>query len=89
MGNGLRGGVRGTRPLEAAALKATIVEPEAVMVPPQQLDLVSLFVAKDEPGFGERIEIEGELHEGGQAVDGLAHVGRAAGQMDISDGSFG
>ena len=89
VGNGLRERVRGARPLEPAPLESAIVKPEAVMVPAQQLELISFFVAEDEPGFGEGIEIEGELHNGRKTVDRLAHVGRAAGDVNIARGRFG
>ena len=89
VGNRLCEGVRRARPLEPAALKAAIVEPEPVAIPAQELKLVSLLIAEDEPTFGERVEIERELNQGGQAIDRFAHVGRAARKMDIPDGSFG
>ena len=89
VGNRLCEGVRRARPLEPAALKAAIVEPEPVAIPAQELKLVSLLIAEDEPTFGERVEIERELNQGGQAIDRFAHVGRAARKVDIADGSFG
>jgi len=69
-------------PAKATALQATIVEPEAVVVPVEDLELVSPAVAEDEEAVAEQIEFEGMANERRQTVDGLSHIGIAAGEID-------
>jgi hypothetical protein len=59
-------------PAEAASFQPAIVEPEAVVIPVEDLDLVALSVTKDEEAVGEEVEIEGVADECGQTVDRFA-----------------
>ena len=56
-----RGGVRiiqiDTWPPETLFFESTIEEPESIIVPVENLDLVSSSIAKDEEMAGERIEL--------------------------------
>ncbi|MCY0870623.1 MAG: hypothetical protein OWT27_08560 [Firmicutes bacterium] len=64
-------------------LKPPVAEPEAVMLPKQDLQFVALPIAKDEEARREGIQCKGLLHQGRKSVDGLAHVGMAAGEIDL------
>lgn len=79
--HGEGGRARVGRPLKPAPLKAAIVEPEPIVLPMQNLELVPLAVAEDEETRSKRVQIEGLTHQDRQAVDRLAQVGAAAGQV--------
>ena len=65
------------RPLEFALLEPPVVEPEAVMFPPEDLEFISLTVAKDEETGGKGIEVESFFDQDGQAVDRFSKIGAA------------
>ena len=69
-------------PAELAAFEAAVVEPEPVVIPVEDLDLVSAMVAEDEEGAGEEVELIGVAYDGGEAVDGFAQIGAAACEVD-------
>src|SRR5258708_5928406 len=69
-------------PAEASAFQASIVEPEAVMVPDQDLEFVFVAIAEDKQAVAEQIEIQDLADDCGQAVDGLSQIGVAASQID-------
>ncbi len=79
-GQGLTRGI--IRPPEAPLLQTTIVEPEAVVVPTQNLEFVTIPIAEYEETFVENIQFEGMGYDGRQSVDGFSHVGSAAGDVD-------
>ena len=54
------------------------------MVPDENLELVAPLVAEYEQARIEGIELERIRHDRGQAVDGFAHVGGAAGQVNAN-----
>ena len=68
-------------PLELPAIQAAIVEPEAVMVPVQYLELVATPVTEDEEAAAEQVQIEAVLYYRGETVYGFAKVGSAAGEI--------
>ena len=74
------------RPLEAAVFQPLVEKQEAVALPEQPLDAVGAPAAEEEEGAGEGIHLELPLDDGSEAVDGLAHVGAAACEVDLADG---
>jgi hypothetical protein len=68
-------------PPESTSFQPSIVEPEAVVIPVKNLELVAASIAEDKPTLGEDIELECDTHDSGQAVDGLAHVRRPTRQI--------
>ena len=77
---------RVSRPLEAPALQPLVEEQEAVPFPQEPLDAVGAPAAEEEERGGERAHLELLLDDGGEAVDGLPHVGAPAGEVDFADG---
>src|SRR5579862_5975077 len=71
------------RPAKGSPLQASVVEPEAVGIPQEDLEFITTAVAEDEEASAEEIELEGVLHQGGEAVDGLAQVGTSTGEVDL------
>jgi len=69
------------RPLKSPPFQSPIIEPETVMVPPQQLQLVPSTIAKDEPLIGKRVQFEYGAYKGRQPVDRFPHIGYARRQM--------
>ena len=69
-------------PAELSAFEAAVVEPESDVIPVEDLDLVSIVIAEDEEVVAEDVEIIGVADDGGQAVDGFAQIGAAAGESD-------
>ncbi len=69
-------------PPEPAPLQAPVVQPEAIMLPVQDLQLVAFPVAEDEQGRRKGVQVEPLLHQDSEAVDGLTHVGAATGKVD-------
>jgi hypothetical protein len=59
-------------PAEAPALQASVVEPETVVIPGEDLEFVPVFVAEDEEALAEEIQREDLTDDCGQAVDGLS-----------------
>ncbi len=69
-------------PLERPAFKTAVEEPEAVMLPVQDLELVAVTIAEHEQARGEGIKPESFLHERRQTVNGFSQIGEAACQID-------
>ena len=59
-------------PTEMSFLQSSIVEPEAVVIPMQDLEFVAISIAEDEEAVGEQILLEDLADECSQAVDGFA-----------------
>ena len=76
------------RPRKAAAFQTSVVEPEAVVLPAQELEFVPLSIAEDEPGAYEQVKFESFLDQGGQTVNGLTHIGCAASQVNALGASI-
>ena len=74
--------VRFLGPAEATMLQASIVEPEAIGIPDEDLELVSATIAEDEEAVAEQIQFQDLADEGRQAVDRLSQIGAAAGEVD-------
>jgi len=75
-------------PLERPAFETAIKQPEPVVFPIQDLELVALTVAKHEQARRERVKAEAFLNERGQRVDGLAQIGRPASQINALDSGW-
>jgi hypothetical protein len=74
------------RPLEPAAFQPPVIQPEPVMVPSQDLELVLVPVAEDEKVIGERVKVDALLHQHRERVDGLSKVGGPTGKIDLVRG---
>ena len=70
------------RPPERSAIQPPVVEPEPVMVPIEDLELVTTFVAEDKEAAAENVHIETVLHNGAQTVNGLAQIGGATREVN-------
>src|SRR5664280_968743 len=81
--------IRILRPPEMSFLQTFIIEPESVIVPLQNLDLIAVFVAKGKHRPAERIQLEMLFHHAGKAVNRLAHIGCATSQInDVGSADF-
>src|SRR5450432_1799970 len=69
-------------PAKASAFQTSVVEPESVGIPDEDLEFVSTSVAEDEEAVAEQIQLEDLADDGPQAVDGLSQIGAAASQVD-------
>lgn len=87
-GNLARDGAVIQRPTKAATLQATVIEPEAVVLPVQDLQLISFPIAEDEQGWRKGVQVEPLFNQNSKTVDGLAHVRSATGQVDLVDLKF-
>lgn len=70
-------------PAKASSLQSAIVEPEAVMIPVEDLELVSSSIAEDEEAVAEEVGFEDLADECSQAVDRLSQIGAATGEVDV------
>ena len=68
-------------PVEATFFLSTVVQPEAVRIPTQDLDPVAAPVTEHEPMLADRIEPEYLCHYQRQSVDRLAHVVVTCGEV--------
>ena len=75
--------VRALGPTETSSLQASVVEPEAIMIPVEDLEFVAVSIAEDEEAAAEEIVLEDLADKGSQAVDGLSQIGVAAGEEDL------
>jgi len=73
------------RPLKRTVFKTTVEQPEAVVFPVQDFELVALAVAEHEKARRERVKTEAFLNESGQRVDGLTQIGGTASKIDALD----
>lgn len=71
------------RPLEAVLFQSFNPEAIACAVPVQYFDNISLPVAKTEKMPGQWVKIKLLLHQNGEAVNGLAHVGHTGGKVNL------
>src|ERR1043165_7434632 len=71
-------------PAEASALQASVVEPEAVVVPGEDLEFVFVSIAENEEAITEEVALEDLADNGGEAVDGFTQIGASAGEVDAS-----
>lgn len=71
-------------PDETALLEAPVMQPEAVGIPLQDLELVALTPAEDKPVRPHRFHAQRLDHHQRQGVDGFAHVGDARRQIDVA-----
>ena len=71
------------RPGESALFKTLLVKPETILIPFKYLDAAAAPVAKDEQGGLIRIAVKPEINDGGQTINTLAHIRRAANQVDL------
>lgn len=62
------------RPLKCSALETTVEEPESIMHPVQNLELIAFTIAEDEQARGEWVETEAFLYDGRKSVDGLTQI---------------
>src|SRR5258708_7421244 len=69
-------------PAEASAFQTAIIEPEAVMIPHQDLEFIAATVTEDKEAAAEQIQLKDLADQGGQTVDGFSQIGVAAGQVD-------
>lgn len=63
------GGTGVSRPLKSASFQAPVVEPESVVLPVENLDLITLAIAKDKQGGSEWIQRKGLADQYRQPVD--------------------
>ena len=75
------------RPLNGAPFQPAVVEPKARLIPFQNFELGAVPIAEDKQRRRTGIELKGQLHQRGQGVDGLSHIGDAPGQIDRSSSS--
>jgi hypothetical protein len=78
--------VRGLRPHESATLESLSKQAQPIATKPENLDSVAGFATKDKQLSGIRIFGQLRLHQGGQSVETLAHIGRAGGKPDLHSG---
>ena len=71
------------RPGESTFFETLLVKPETILIPFKNLDAVVAPVAKDEHGGLIRIAVKPEINDGGQTINTLAHIRRAANQVDL------
>ena len=86
----LRGDVhdpgRVLRPAEAMLLKALVPKAEAVAIPVQNLERITLAVAEDEKVSGEGVQGQEALNRYAQSVDPGPHVRNSRGEIDLGRG---
>ena len=70
-------------PLELAVLQSFVQENEAIAFPQKSFDAIASFPAEDVQRRCERTHLKMILHQSGQAVDGLAHIGISAGDIYV------
>ena len=75
--------VRLLGPLEASAFEASVVEPETIVIPDKDFELITSSVAEDEEAVAEEIEFEDLGDQGSEAVDGFPEIGASAGEIDF------
>lgn len=63
-------------------LPAFVVERKSILVPKEDFDLVSIFVAEYKKRTLKRIQLECALYDGGQPIDRFSHVDMSAGEVD-------
>ena len=71
------------RPGESALFETLLVKQETILIPFKDLDAVAAPVAKDEQCGLIRIAVKPEINDGGQTINTLAHIRRAANQVDL------
>ena len=69
------------RPGESTFFETLLVKPETILIPFKYLDAVVAPVAKDEQGGLIRIAVKPKINDGGQTINTLAHIRRAANQV--------
>ncbi|WP_238354162.1 hypothetical protein [Paenibacillus sp. 23TSA30-6] len=67
------------RPLEGSAFQAAVQQPEAIVLPIEHFEFVSLTVAENKQARSEGIELKPLLNQGGQPVDRFASIRAPAG----------
>ena len=65
------------RPFEPILFQTLLPEAKTIAIPIQDLDDAAESIAENEQVAGERVQVQGLLHQDGQAVDGFTHI-RAA-----------
>jgi hypothetical protein len=70
------------RPLEPLFFKPLVPETKTVPVPIQNLDDISLAVAKTKQLAGKRVQFHVFLNQNGQPIDGFTHIRTADGKID-------
>ena len=74
------------RPAEAMLLKALVPKTEAVAIPVQNLERITLAVAEDEKVSGEGVQGQEALNRHAQSVDPGPHVRNSRGEIDLGRG---
>ena len=74
------------RPAEAMLLKALVPKTEAVAIPVQNLERITLAVAEDEKVPGEGVQGQEALNRHAQSVDPGPHVRNSRGEIDLGRG---
>ena len=70
-------------PLEATIFQSLIEQDKTIPFPVQGLEAVPSFPAKEEEVVFHGVHMEVFTDDGGEAVDGLAHVGITTGDVDF------
>jgi hypothetical protein len=76
-------GITTTWPPESLFLKAPIEEPESIIMPVKDFDLVAQSIAENKQMTGKRIGFQNILHHHHETVDGFPHIGRTACQIHL------
>jgi len=64
-------------PPESLAFQTAVKEPESVIVPVEDLDLVAQSIAEDKQVTGERVSLQHIHHQDGEPVNRFAHISHA------------
>src|SRR5262249_34378687 len=75
-------GILVRRPGERAALQAFVQDPEAPLIPREDLDAVAAPIPKQKQMAGKRVEREALSHQGGEPIDRTPQIGRSGGQVN-------
>jgi hypothetical protein len=76
----------GTRPLEGAFFQAAIIKPKAISIPKQNFEFIPAPIAENKLGLTKRVHLKLLRDNERETVDGLAHVGHARNQKNLTRG---
>jgi len=73
-------------PFEAPPLQPPVVKPKSIVIPPENFQLVSLSITKNEPLVREWIQFKYGTYESGQAIDRFPQIGCPGSQTYLLNG---
>jgi hypothetical protein len=76
-------GITTTWPPESLFLKASMEQPESIIMPVKNFDFVAQSIAEDKQMTGKGIGFQNILYHDHETVNGFPHIGRTAGQIHL------